>query len=106
MRGEGKFFTTLKDDVPTFMPGSMQIMGELVDNTTAGTTTNPILVTFRDRAGDIIHATGLEVPTDATAGYAKGCLYIDRNVAAGTTGLYVNVGTAASCNFDAVQDAP
>ena len=56
----------------------------------------------KDAAGMILMATGLTVPTDATAGYAKGCLFIDTNVVTGTTGLYENVGTTASCNFDAL----
>ena len=56
----------------------------------------------KDAAGMILMATGLTVPTDATAGYAKGCLFIDTNVVTGSTGLYENVGTTTSCNFDAL----
>ena len=47
-------------------------------------------------------ATGTDVPANATSGYAKGCLFIDRNVATGTTGLYENIGTNTSCNFNAI----
>jgi hypothetical protein len=67
--------------------------------------TTEVTVLMKDASGDILQATGITVPTDAETGYAKGCLFIDTDVAAGTTGLYVNVGTNTSCNFDAVSDA-
>jgi len=60
---------------------------------------------MRDVGGSLLMARGLTVPSDGEKGYAKGCLFIDLDVAAGTTGLYVNVGTMGSCNFDAVTDA-
>jgi len=72
-------------------------------NRTPGTTQVKALMV--DSVGNILYATGTTVPSDAEAGYAKGCLFIDTDVGAGTTGLYVNVGTTASCNFDAVSDA-
>ena len=50
-------------------------------------------------------AQGTTVPTDATTGYAKGCLFIDTDVASGTSGLYVNVGTNTSCVFKLVTNA-
>jgi len=43
---------------------------------------------------------GTTVPTDATAGYAPGCIFIKTDGGAGTT-LYINEGTAASCDFNA-----
>jgi hypothetical protein len=46
--------------------------------------------------------SGLTVPTDATAGYAKGALFIDTNVATGISGLYINNGTVDSCAFKIV----
>ena len=58
-----------------------------------------------DKDGDILIATGTTVPTDSAAGYAKGCLFIDTNVAAGTSGLYCNIGTTAACNFNLVTVA-
>ena len=82
----------------------LRVAGESIKASVAGTT-NPINVLVRDGSGKILWATGTEVPTDDTAGYAKGCLFIDTNVAAGTTGLYVNVGDTDDCNFDAVSDA-
>ena len=48
---------------------------------------------------------GTTVPADEGSLYAKGCLFIDTDVATGTTGLYCNKGTAASCVFTAVTQA-
>ena len=49
-------------------------------------------------------AEGTTVPTDATTGYAPGCLFFDVNASAGSQ-LYVNEGTNASCDFNAIQTA-
>ncbi len=65
-------------------------------------TVTPILA---DGNGDILLATGLTVPTDASTGYAKGCLFIDTDVATGTTGLNCNKGTRTSCQFTAITQA-
>ena len=61
-----------------------------------------ITVLIRDNRDDILFATGKTVPTDSKPGFAKGCLFIDTDVAAGTTGLYCNKGTRLSCTFTAV----
>jgi len=82
--------------------GNMAVGGAV---TISGTTVSGVTTLIKDGAGHALLATGTTVPTDAGAGYAKGCLFIDTDVAAGTTGLYVNVGTTAACNFDAVTDA-
>lgn len=58
-----------------------------------------------DSSGDAIIATGTTVPSDSGTGYAKGCLFIDTDVAAGTSGLYVNIGTSSACNFNLVTNA-
>lgn len=58
-----------------------------------------------DGSGKALLATGTTVPADAGTLYAKGCLFIDTDVATGTSGLYVNVGTAASCSFKLVTNA-
>lgn len=86
------------------LKGSVRLQGEVVAAATAGTT-GQIRVYFRDENNMIMLAKGTDVPADDTAGYMKGALYVDENVAAGTTGLYVNVGTNAAANFDAVSDA-
>ena len=75
--------------------------GDPVSATLAGTS-GQILVIMRDKNRDILQATGTDVPANATTGYAKGCLFIDRDVVTGTTGLYENIGTNTSCNFNAI----
>lgn len=82
----------------------LRVHGQAISATVAGTSA-AINVLMRDGDNKILYATGTDVPADDTAGYAKGCLFIDTNVAAGTTGLYVNVGTTTAANFDAVSDA-
>ena len=49
-------------------------------------------------------AYGSTVPTDATAGYAPGCRFIHTDGTTGTA-LYVNEGTATSCDFNALATA-
>jgi len=50
---------------------------------------------------DLRLASGATVPTDGTAGYVTGCLFMHTDGGAGTA-LYVNEGSVTSCNFDAV----
>lgn len=45
---------------------------------------------------------GKTVPTDGTAGYAPGCTFHHIDGSAGTV-LYVNEGTATSCDFNAIS---
>lgn len=62
------------------------------------------VATVADSAGQaegLIYARGASVPADTTAGYAKGCLFIQTDGSTSTT-LYVNEGTVASCDFNAV----
>lgn len=63
------------------------------------------LVHLRTENQLIVYVTGTTVPTDAASGYAKGCLFVDTDVASGTTWLYVNVGTSTSCVFKALTNA-
>lgn len=63
-------------------------------------------VLLRDGNGFVVIEQGTSVPADSTAGYAKGALFIDTDVAAGTSGLYVNIGTTAASNFNLVTNAP
>jgi hypothetical protein len=83
---------------------SIILEGTPVSATIAGTSA-AIHVLIYDKNRHALHATGTDVPTDDTAGYAKGCLFVDTDVAKDTTGLYVNIGTSAECNFDAVADS-
>lgn len=54
--------------------------------------------------GDATFVVGTAVPDDGAAGYAHMCIFIDTD-ASGTTGLYANIGTATSCDFNAVTVA-
>lgn len=49
----------------------------------------------------VMWAMGTTVPTDGTAGYGKGCIFIDTDGGVGTT-MYVNEGSNTSCDFNAV----
>lgn len=64
-----------------------------------------IVTILCDGNGDILMATGTTVPTNGSSGYAKGCLFIDTDVATGTTGLNCNKGTNTSSAFTAVTQA-
>lgn len=100
MAGEGKFIDNLmvKNLVADgVVKGTVQIEGDLI---AAGVT-----CLIADASGLALLATGTTVPADGGALYAKGCLFIDTNVATGTTGLYCNKGTAAACAFTAVTQA-
>lgn len=46
-------------------------------------------------------AWGTTVPTDGTAGYGPGCIFIDQNAAAGSQ-MFINEGSVTSCDFNAV----
>lgn len=70
-----------------------------------GTAADGVTILLKDGQGKALLATGETVPTNGGALYAKGCLFIDTNVATGTTGLYCNKGTAAACAFTAVTQA-
>jgi hypothetical protein len=64
-----------------------------------------IRVFIKDNVGDILFCTGITKPTDASDGYAKGCIFIDTDVATGTGGMYLNKGTKDSCVFSLVTQA-
>jgi len=71
----------------------------------AATAVSGVTTLLSDSNGDALFATGTTVPTDATTGFAKGCLFIDTDVATGTTGLNCNKGTNTSCVFTTVTQA-
>ena len=70
----------------------------MVDGKLVTPTTTAVTVLFRDSRG-IVLAYGATVPTDAEAGYANGCLFVDTNGGIGAT-VYVNEGSATSCDFN------
>jgi len=57
-----------------------------------------------DKDGMVVRAFGATVPTDADAGYAVGCLFVDTDGGAATT-VYMNEGTTSSCDFNAVSSS-
>lgn len=63
-----------------------------------------ITIYLKDKNGDIMLCTATGVPTADTAGFAKGCLLIDEDVADGSKGLYQNQGTKLLSDFDIVGD--
>ena len=73
--------------------------------TLAATAVSGITHLLKDAAGKTLLATGATLPADTGALYAKGCLFIDTDVASGTSGLYTNVGTSTSCVFKLVSNA-
>jgi len=81
---------------------SKQATGDL---TMVGTPQATVTVLFRNSLNKVLFCTGTVMPPDAGTIYAKGCLFIDTDVATGTSGLYVNVGTSASCVFKLVTNA-
>jgi hypothetical protein len=60
---------------------------------------NVIKVLEYDVNGDVLLASGTTVPTATSKGFAKGCVFIDTDVATGTSGRYDNIGTNLSCSF-------
>ncbi len=59
-----------------------------------------------NKAGDgLLLAHGTTVPTDATAGYATGCLFIHTD-GGNNDSVYVNEGTNTSCTFNVVAVDP
>lgn len=70
----------------------------------AATAVSGVTTLLKDSAGNALLATGTTVPGDVT-GYAKGALFIDTDVADGTSGLYVNIGVPSSALFKLVTNA-
>lgn len=58
-----------------------------------------------DNNGDCLFATGLTIPSNGDTGFAKGCIFIQTNVASGTGGVNLNKGTNTSCIFSLVTQA-
>lgn len=55
-----------------------------------------------DENGYVTRCSGTVSITNGGAGYAKGCLYVKTNVAAGTSGLYKNIGDTSACEFTVI----
>ena len=52
-----------------------------------------------DSSNKVLLASGATVPTNGTAGYAKGCVFVQTDTATGLCARYENIGTTASCQF-------
>lgn len=66
--------------------------------------TPSITILEYDTSSKVLRAKGSTVPTDADAGYAHGCIFVNTGGGAGTT-LYMNEGSSASCDFNAVDSS-
>ncbi|MFA6475727.1 MAG: hypothetical protein WCV88_06100 [Patescibacteria group bacterium] len=75
---------------------SLKLCGE---DRVVGASATSITVLEYDSSDNILRAKGATVPTDADAGYAAGCTFIDTSSGVGTT-YYVNEGSATSCDFN------
>jgi hypothetical protein len=74
-------------------PGTHYYTHESMINAPPGNATPKIIYKSED---GILICYGTTIPTDNTAGYAPGCLFIDVD----SSSLAVNRGTGALCNFD------
>lgn len=63
---------------------------------------DPKGILIANNQGNGIFAEGTTVPTDATSGYAVGCIFVHNDGSDGGQ-LYVNEGSATSCDFNALQ---
>jgi len=54
-------------------------------------------------AGGKLFSYGAAYPTITAKGYAKGCIHLNTSATSEDDALYVNIGTAASCNFVATS---
>ncbi len=54
---------------------------------------------LKDELDKKLIVTWTTVPTDATTWYAKGCKFIDTDVATGLNWVYTNIWTSTSCLF-------
>ena len=55
--------------------------------------------------GNYLLVEGITVPTDASTGYATGCVFIHTD-GGSATAVYINVGSATSSNFDPAGTVP
>ena len=58
-----------------------------------------------DQDGDILMCVRTTVPVVASSGFAKGCVFLKGDAAAGTSGTYENVGTSSACDFQLIASA-
>jgi len=61
-------------------------------------------ILIEDGRNNALLVAGTTVPTDGRAGFSTGCLFMQTDGGDGTA-LYVNEGTATSCDFNALNGA-
>lgn len=61
---------------------------------------------LQDPEGMVAMAGGLTVPAIGTAGYAKGCIFVDLDSTAGYGGIYINVGSKTAAWFSRLTPVP
>lgn len=61
------------------------------------------LVLLKDNAGSALLIANNLVPVNGTTGFAKGCLLFKTDALLMAQGLYVNVGSLASCVFEKIS---
>lgn len=74
------------------------------DGSTETVGTPSVVVLRRDPDSKVLEARGANVPTDADAGYAKGCIFIKTDGGVATT-TYINEGSSTSADFNAVESS-
>lgn len=67
--------------------------------------TSTEVIILKDELDKKLLVTWTTVPTTTTTWYAKGCIFIDTDVVAGTSWVYFNKGTNLSCEFELAQVA-
>jgi len=70
-----------------------------IDGRSKTPTSTAIHVKLEDENGYVIFGRGATVPTDAEAGYGKGCIFIKTNGGIAST-FYINEGDETSCDFN------
>lgn len=68
-----------------------------------GTPTS-VTVEGLDSSANVTRCKGTTVPTDADAGFAKGCTFVKTNGAVATT-VYINEGSETSADFNAIESS-
>ena len=62
-----------------------------------------VLKLFKDSAGNYRFAFSDDVPSNGTAGYKAGCVFIWTDATVGTTAVWVNTGTGDSSKFAVIK---
>ena len=72
----------------------------VIGGETAKVGTPQVTILERDTNGKVRRAEGSTVPTNGDSGYALGCLFIQTGTNGVSTSVYVNEGSASSCDFN------